>query len=285
MNRHQQLKEIKELRNKLVYVMDLYSKDMKPVLFDLYKQTPTPLYDNDISDLDLPVTNPSEFMFKILKHMTSSEMKKEFTTYCKNKSFFKTNAINFDELVTRMAYLGRMINLNTFGDGNYIKKYLPDLDGTLYELITVFLYSTKLDKEDGKKVFINRFNYMLENIWDIHIIDEASKTKFLVNYDKLNNQLTEDGFKDNIKGLSDIKRKYNLINIFEVNTYIVAYLLLSEFLRDGYAFNGMLQEIHRSNSNNYEEVLDNLGINYIKHDDIIKLARLSKEDRHERTLN
>ena len=43
--------------------------------------------------------------------------------------------------------------------------------------------------------------------------------------------------------------------------------------------------ICKSNSYNYEDVLDKLGINYIKHDDIIKLARLSKDDRHGKSFN
>ena len=285
MNRHQELKEIKDLRNKLAYEMRVYSKNIDPVLTNLYQQTPTPSYDNDISEMNLPVTNPTEFMIKILKHMTSSEIKKEFTNYIKNKDYFGANSLKFDELVNNIAFMGRAINLKTYGDGSYIRTFLPDLDGTIYELITAFLYSTKLDNESSTKLFMSRFNYMLENIWDLHIIDEASKPRFLINYDKLNTQLNIDGFSDQIKGLGDVKRRYNLVSIKELNTYIVAYLLVSEFLRDGYAFNGMLNAIHKSNSYNYEEVLDSLGINYIKHDDIIKLARLSKDDRHGRTFN
>ena len=285
MNRHQELKEIKDLRNKLAYEMRVYSKNIDPVLTNLYQQAPTPSYDNDISEMNLPVTNPTEFMIKILKHMTSSEIKKEFTNYIKNKDYFGANSLKFDELVNNIAFIGRAINLKTYGDGSYIRTFLPDLDGTIYELITAFLYSTKLDNESSTKLFMSRFNYMLENIWDLHIIDEASKPRFLINYDKLNTQLNIDGFNDQIKGLGDVKRRYNLVSIKELNTYIVAYLLVSEFLRDGYAFNGMLNAIHKSNSYNYEEVLDSLGINYIKHDDIIKLARLSKDDRHGRTFN
>lgn len=285
MNRHQELKEIKKLRDRLVYEIREYSKNMQPVLMDLYQQTPTPLYDNDISEMNLPVTNPTEFMFKILKHMTSSDLKKNFTEYIKNRDFFNTNATKFDELITRMSYLGRAINLSTYGDGFFIRTYLPDLDGTIYELLTVFLYSTKLSNEESTKLFINRFNYMLESIWDLHIVDEASKTRFLADYNRLNNQLKSDGFNDQIKGLGDVKRRYNLVNIKEINTYIVAYLLVSEFLKDGYVFDNMLNEIHKSNSYNYEDVLDKLGINYIKHDDIIKLARLSKDDRHGKSFN
>ena len=285
MNRHQELKEIKDLRNKLVYAMRVYSKDMEPVLTSLYQQTPTPLYDNDISEMNLPVTNPTEFMFKILKHMTSSDLKKNFTEYVKKRDFFNTNVIKFDELITRMSYLGRAINLSTYGDGYFIRTYLPDLDGTIYELLTVFLYSTKLSNEESTQLFINRFNYMLESIWDLHIVDEASKTRFLADYNRLNNQLKLDGFNDQIKGFGDVKRRYNLVSIKEMNTYIVAYLLVSEFLRDGYIFDNMLNEIHKSDNYNYEEVLDKLGINYIKHDDIIKLARLSKDDRHGKSFN
>ena len=285
MNRHQELKEIKDLRNKLVYEMRVYSKDMEPVLTSLYQQTPTPLYDNDISEMNLPVTNPTEFMFKILKHMTSSDLKKNFTEYVKKRDFFNTNTIKFDELITRIAYLGRAINLSTYGDGYFIRTYLPDLDGTIYELLTVFLYSTKLSNEESTQLFINRFNYMLESIWDLHIVDEASKTRFLADYNRLNNQLKLDGFNDQIKGFGDVKRRYNLVSIKEMNTYIVAYLLVSEFLRDSYVFDNMLNEIHKSDNYNYEEVLDKLGINYIKHDDIIKLARLSKDDRHGKSFN
>ena len=72
MNKLQELNEIKKMRNQLVDIMNVYSKDLKDLFFDLYNYTPTPSYDIEIPEDKLTKLHTINFMLKILKRIDNA---------------------------------------------------------------------------------------------------------------------------------------------------------------------------------------------------------------------
>ena len=286
MNKLQELNEIKKMRNQLVDIMNVYSKDLEDLFFDLYNYTPTPSYDIEIPEDKLTKLHTLNFMLKILKRIDNHKMSQEFVNYSRKTGFNRADQYPFSELAYRISYIGRQISLLTYGENTYMKKYLPNTDSDLFEIMAIYLYSRMNTYPNlNDLLFKKRFKYVSENIWDMHAIDELSKGFIKPNYKKANDKLKDEGLDQDFTSLAQINSKYNHINIYDLNSYIVANILLSEYIKDPYSFNKMLEELHKTDNTNYEEVLDNLGINYIKHNDIIKSLRMKKGDTDERTLN
>lgn len=287
MNKIQELKYLKNFVESIKQDSSMYSNLMYDFLINLHSQTPVPREPKEMFAVNMTEDQYDELFFNIIKHMNNGKISREYVSFKRDIGFNidPSKLYTINELIDYAKYTGIDLTNIAYGKSEFNDKYIPYVREYLFEMMMIWSYCYKYSYNNQGLFSMNRYSNISKNIWDLYALDELSQQKVMANYKKLNSHLGVYNFEYPIQDYDDAISRYSLENIKAINSYIVASILMKDLLKDDYAFNHKFEELAKTDNMNYNSVMNVLGMNYIKHNDIIKSLRFTRDDINGRKIN
>lgn len=259
-------KEVYNISNSIIYgsydFLVKLASSFKPVEYDISGDNLC-FKNNDI------VT----YLLKSVNNNSHIGLQKELVTILKNIELYnRPGTISASQLPRFNAFIANEIMENLFGESEIVKTYFPRLDEYLLDFDLARLIN--IHGRDKTHLIEDIHNEVADKLYDILVLDLTSRFKLFISLSKLNKKLDELGQRT-IK-FDDLDRtitKDYLDDLKDINSYLLACQIHNHFTKDSYKAGKEIKEIHTTKQYDPEILLDDLGLNYVKNNGIIKSLR------------